>query len=228
MTDRSPADMARRVRVSMSVLLRIKDDNEHVLFHSLSRPGSYGPPGGVIKYFPPAAAILEAIGFQEERPEARREALTRWDLRGFVPATAVRDFLRWFGTGAYREDPEECLFRELLEEFQEVGLAELAHSVRALSYAPVRSVTEGPDQVPGKLYTQLRRFEIYDIVATDSTALRLTRELVQAAMSPDYPLVLAASRADIEHGRQGTALIGPQTSLLLGPQRIRPDLPPLA
>lgn len=212
----------------MSVLLRIKDDDRHVLFHSPSRPGAYGPPGGVIKYFPPAAGILEAVGFQEERIDARGGDLTRWDLRGFVPAVAIRDFLHWFETGAYREDPAECLLRELLEELDEVGLPGLGEAVRALSYTPVRAVTEGPHDVPGKSYSQLRRFEIYDIVAADSTALRLTRQLVEAAVNPDYPLVLSASRADIAHGRRDTALIGPQAEFLLGSQRVRPDVPPIA
>jgi hypothetical protein len=212
----------------MSVLLRIRDDDRYVLFHSPSRPGAYGPPGGVIKYFPPAAGILDAVGFQEERPGPPRTDLIRYDLRGFVPVNAVRDFQRWFATGAYREDPDECLLRELREELGDVGLAELGQDARALTYALVRSVTEGPYDVPGKPYSQLRQFEIYEIVMTDSTALRFAERLVDAAMSPDYPLVLSASRSDIAHGRRGTTLIGPQTSFLLGSRRIRPDLPPVA
>jgi hypothetical protein len=227
-TSRLPVDDNRDVRVSMSVLLRVRDDDRYVLFHSPSRPGAYGPPGGVVKYFPPAAGILETVGFTAERPGSPRDGRRQYDLRGFLPASAVRDFLRWFASGAYREHPDECLRRELAEELTDVGLADMTDDLPRLTFAPVRTVTEGPDRVPGKPYAQLRRFEIYDIATADTTTLRFTRRLMDAATDDDHPLVLAAGRQAIEHGREATALIGPQTSFLLGTQRVRPDLPPVA
>jgi hypothetical protein len=226
-TSRLPVDTARVVRVSMSVLLRVRDDDRYVLFHSPSRPGAYGPPGGVVKYFPPAAGILETVGFTAERPDVPFDGRRQYDLRGFVPASAVRDFLRWFASRAYRETPEECLHRELAEELADVGLDDMAGDARRLTFVPVRGVTEGPDDVPGKPYLQLRRFEVHEVAATDSVALRFTRRLVEAAASDNYPLVLAAGRPAIEHGRERTVLIGPQSSFLFGERRVRPDLPPV-
>jgi hypothetical protein len=218
--------MVRLVRVSLSVLLRIKVDDRYVLFHSPSRPGSFGPPGGVTKYFPPAARILEKLGFQEERTNAQGRVMES-DLRGFLPAGSVRDFMRWHRTGAYREDPAECLTRELLEELGEVGLEQLRPAVPRLTFEQARTVVEGPQPVAGKTYRQLRRFEVHNLVPTDSAALKLGRHLVEVGKDPEFPQVICADRADIEHGRHGSALINPQSAFLVGSRRILPDVPPM-
>ena len=220
------AEAKRLVRVSMSVLLRIKDDENYVLFHTLTRPGCYGPPGGVIKYFPPAVGLLEGIGFQEERVGSRPD-LTRCDLRGYIPAGALPRFLRWFDSGAYRENAAECLLRELTEELGEVGLDPLQPAVPSLSYTYLRTVTEGPHKVPGKAYRQFRRFEVCDIVTANSTALQLARQVLAAASDPAVPFVLCASRASVEHGRIREMLIAPHTAFLLGSQRFLSDIPPI-
>jgi hypothetical protein len=212
------------IRISFSVLLRLRDDEEYVLFHSPSRPGAFGPPGGVIKYFPPAVRILEGLGFSEERGGPRPEVM-KWDLRGYLPAGSVRRFLKWFDTGAYREDAEECLRRELTEELGEVGLSRLDDQVAGLSFTPVRTVVEGPEPVVGKPFRQLRRFEVYDLVTADSVALRLTRELSEAAADPSCPGVINVTRDDLRHGRKQAALIAPQSAFLAGGERMMPDVP---
>lgn len=220
------AGAERLVRVSMSVLLRIKDDERYVLFHAVSRPGSCGPPGGVIKYFPPATRILDDLDFREERTEWRPE-LTRSDLRGFIPATRLRRFLRWFASGAYRERGVECLVRELVEELGEVGLERLIPGVESLAYTHLRTVSEGPHQVAGKAYRQFRRFDVYDVVISSSTALALVRQLIEAGANPEFPLVVCASRVSIRHGRHQDLLVAPQTAFLLGDRRIMQDIPPV-
>lgn len=212
------------VRVSFSVLLRIRDNDRYVVFDSLTRPGSYGPPGGAIKYFPPATGILEQLGFQQETRSLRAEP-TGFDLRGLVPARSARGFLHWFDTGAYREDPIECLRRELAEELVEVGLADLDVDPHALGFRPVRTVIEGPDVVPHRPFVQLRRFEVFELVAKETVALELVRALAAAGADPDFPGVVCADRAEIEHGRCGAALLGPHCAFLVGDQRLAPDLP---
>jgi hypothetical protein len=217
--------VARPVRISFSVLLRISDDDRYVLFNSPSRPGTCGPPGGVIKYFPPAARILEHLGFQQERGGARPEA-KRWDLRGRLPDRSVRQFLNWYRTGAYREDATECLRREFAEELCEVGLSHLA-DLPTLSFAPVRTVVEGPQDVPGKPYRQLRRFEVYDLQTSDGVALRLCEQLFEIGADTLFPDVICATRADVAHGRLGPSLIAPQSAFLFGAGRLTPDVPPI-
>jgi hypothetical protein len=217
---------ATLVRISFSTLLRIKDDNRYVLFHSRSRPGAFGPPGGVVKYFPPAVRVLERLGFREERG-GPRAAVTKWDLRGFLPAGSLRRFVTWFDTGAYREEPAECLHRELAEELGEVGLSALDGRVRGLAFTMVRTVVEGPEAVLGKPFEQLRRFDVYDLLAADRAALALTRELIEAADDPSCPGVICATREEIAHGRHRLALIAPQSAFLIGAERMMSDLPPV-
>jgi SMODS-associated NUDIX domain len=214
------------VRVSMSVLLRIKDDNRFVLFRLQSRPDSYGPPGGVYKYFPPAARVLDNLDFHEERA-SREPELTRSDLRGLLPAKAVPEFVRWFESNAYREGADECLRRELREELSEVGLPQLTAAIAHLDYTRLRTVTEGPHEVAGKSYRQLRRFDVHTIEMANGTATWFHRELVAASADTSVPSVTWATRADVEHGRQGTALIAPHTALLFRPDRVMQDIPPV-
>ncbi|MEV0675522.1 hypothetical protein AB0I60_03260 [Actinosynnema sp. NPDC050436] len=214
------------VRISFSALLRVRDDDRYVLFHSPTRPGVCGPPGGVVKYLPPAAGLLERLGFDEELTPPHVE-VARTDLRGVLPARSVRGFLAWFATGAYREHAEDCLRRELAEEAGEVGIGPLAENPHDLRFSHVRTVVEGPAPVPGKPYRQLRRFEVHDLVTGDGAGLRVARALARAGRAADQPDVVCASRSDIRHGRLGRLLIAPQSAFLMGGTRLAPDLPPV-
>ncbi len=215
-----------RVRISFSVLLRLADDDRFVLFDAPKRPGAYGPPGGVVKFLPPAARILDCLGFQPERTGSPQRKL-KADLRGTLPAGALRRFRSWFASGAYRETADECLRRELREELAEVGVHGLDEIIPELQFTPVRTVLEGPHPVPVKDHRQLRGFEVYEPAMTNSAARRLSRELTEAAEDDAYPGVLLAGLDDIAHGRLGRALIAPQSAFLLGSARLTPDLPPL-
>jgi hypothetical protein len=212
------------VRVSFAAILRIKADDRYVLFRTPSRPGTFSPPGGVFKYFPPAERLLEEMGFREDRIDLFAEVM-RFDLRGFIPATAAKDFCRWFASGAYREDTTECLRRELGEELAECGLEPLIPRTRRLSFSTVRTVSEGPDAVPGQTYRQLRRFVVCELVMSDATAQRLHTELVRAGADDAVPSVICATATDISYGRAAEALIAPQAAYLIGARRIHQDIP---
>ncbi|MFI6504820.1 hypothetical protein [Nonomuraea typhae] len=214
------------VRISFSALLRIKDDDGYVLFHSPNRPSVYGPPGGVFKYYEPVMRWLERLGFREDRFPSGNDM--KLDLRGFLPTRSMRAFHRWFESGAYREDAAECLHRELVEEVAEVGLPGLAGDVRGLGFAPVRTVVEGPGPVPGKPYRQVRRFEIHDLLTTSESGVRLRAGLVEAARDGDAANLILATAAEIAQGRAGRVLVAPQSAFLIGERRLRPDLPPLS
>lgn len=214
------------VRISFSALLRVRDDDRYVLFHSPTRPGVCGPPGGVIKYFPPAAGLLDRLGFEQERIPPQAES-AGWDLRGVLPSRSVRRFLAWFATGAYREHAADCLRRELAEESVEVGLGPVAENLHEVGFSHVRTVVEGPSPAPGKPYRQLRRFEVYDLVTGNGVGLRIRERLVRAGAAEEHPEVVCASRADIRHGRLGRMLIAPQSAFLMGGVRLTPDLPPV-
>jgi hypothetical protein len=207
-------------------LLRIREHGRHLLFHAASRPGSYGPPGGVFKYFEPAVRILDDLQFEAEAT-ASYGVETRMDLRGFLPSRQVRRFLTWFDSGAYRETPDECLRRELIEELAEIGFPDLAQTVPRLSFVPVRSIVESLAPVPGKTFFQLRKFEVYDVLATDARVNHLIRELIRIGTDPAIHTAVYATAAEIHHGRAGPALIAPQTAFLIGSARLGPDLAPM-
>lgn len=216
--------LRRAVRVSYSALLRIADDDRYVLFHTSSRPGAYSPPGGVYKYFAPATVLLEGLGFVAERRVSRAHR-ARSDLRGLLPAGSLRHFRRWFACGAYREDAQECLRRELIEELEEVGFPELGADVGELEINHVRTVVETAQSVPGKDYGQERRFEVYDLMDTNGASAWLRKRLVELGADPGVSTVINASAAQMAYGRAGHALIAPHTPFLVGSRRTMPDLP---
>lgn len=216
----------RSIRLSYSALLRIKDDDQHVLLHAGTRPGAVTPPGGVFKYFEPAAWILDELGFRGDR-WSDRGASMRADLRGVLPTRSMPEFTRWFDSRAYREDATECLHRELTEELAEVGFPELAEHVPALRFEHVRTVYEGPTSIPHPPGRQLRRFEVHDLVNTGQPAVRLRAKLLALAADSNVTTVVSATAQDIVYGRTGPALIAPHAEYLIGDHRTRPDIPPV-
>ncbi|MEV1242741.1 hypothetical protein ACIBO2_23795 [Nonomuraea sp. NPDC050022] len=215
------------IRVSLSVLLRIKVGDQYVLFHTPYTPGSYGPPGGVFKFHHSAQHVLDRFSFREELRVAHAGVMQR-DLRGFVPARRLAPFLRWFHQGSGRESATECLRRELREELSEIGHPELAAEVESMGFQFVRRVAEPPRNVPGRDYRQVRLFEVYDLELVDEAASRLRRRLLDHAQDPDDQQVILVSGQDIVNGRYGTLFIGPQSAFLFGTRRYRQDVPPIA
>lgn len=218
------SDRFGSIRVSFAAILRIRVDERFVLFHTPSRPGTFSPPGGVYKYFWPAEQLLEKMGFREDRIDAFA-GIMKFDLRGFVPAAAMRDFRRWFASGAYREDTAECLRRELGEELKETGLDHLVPGTHQLAFSPVRTIWAGPHPVLGFAYRQLRRIDVCDLVMSDPAAQQLRGELIRAARDDAVPTVISVTADDVRYGRSGAALIAAQTAYLVGSERIRPDIP---
>jgi SMODS-associated NUDIX domain len=216
--------IGKKVRVSFSVILRVKDDDCFVLFRASSRP-SYGPPGGVFKYYPAAQNELDNLEYQDEvRPKIVGER-RRLDLRGFIPGRSTAGFRRWFNTGVNRESATEALRRELAEEVAEVGHAELAANVGTLAFTYVRAVEEGPRREHGSGYLNLRRFEIYDLDTANESSLQFQRALVQLAHDDNSPRIICVDTTDISHGRSGDNLISGHSAFLFGRKRFHDPLP---
>jgi hypothetical protein len=213
-------------RVSVSSLLRIRDDDCYVLFHTPYTPGSYGPPGGVCKYHSTAEPALEKIGFRTQRV-ARQGDPMRSDLRGFVSPRNLPAFARWLRKGIDRESGYECLRRELTEELTEIGHPELIDRVEKLEFMLVRTVTDGPHRVPGRDYRQVRFHQVYDLVANDGRAIELREGLIKLGQDKTEEWVICASSDDIVDGRRGKHFVGPQTAFLIGDRKLREDLPPM-
>ncbi|MER5401285.1 hypothetical protein [Streptomyces sp. NPDC002599] len=212
----------REVRVSVAVLLQVQDDDGYVLAHSPLRPNSCGPLGGAVKFTPSAITQLRAAKFREE---ARSHSRMRHDLRGFLPMTALPRFVRWLALEQDRETAKEALRRELTEELEEIGHPELATDLAAVDFHWVRKVLDGPKKVPGRPYSQVRFFEVFELDLTTAAGRALHDALVFLAREPAEQLITCAGREDIVHGRIGEVYIAPQSAFLIGNRRLHSDLP---
>lgn len=210
-----------RVRVSVAVLLRVNDEDHYVLFSSVTRPGAFGPPGGVVKYHEGAKPKLERLGFE---PEGRIRAEMRHDLRGFLPAPRVLGFTRWLQRGTDREAATECLRRELVEELGEVGHRELVPLAREAGFRAVDSHIDGPWKVPGETYRQIRFFEVYDLVPDKPESTELRSAVLRLAADAEESRIIGVTRRDIARGRSRTHLVLPQSAFVAGDRRVREDL----
>ncbi|MFH0173789.1 hypothetical protein ACIA6D_17475 [Streptomyces cacaoi] len=213
-----------RIRVSVAAVLRVQRDDTYILFHSTRRPGSYGPPGGALKYRPSGRQELDRLCFQEE---PRPTATASEDLRGFIPARSLPGFVRWWRSGTGRESASEGLRRELAEELTEVGHSELAAGVAELSFVAVRTVMDGPMPVLPHRYRQVRFLEVCDLDLGATAALALRQALFQLGESAVESKVICARSVDIEHGRLDHYYIGAHSSFLFGARRLNADLPSL-
>ncbi|MEU2658116.1 hypothetical protein ABZ615_22665 [Streptomyces sp. NPDC007325] len=213
----------RRTRVSVAVLLRVHEEDTFVLFATPSRPGAFGPPGGVVKYRETARSALERLGFE---PEQRGRAVMRLDLRGFLPGSRVLAFARWLHRGDGREPATECLRRELVEELGEVGHEELVDLAKAVAFQHVRRVIDGPMKVAGETYRQLRFLDVYDLLTDRPEAEELRSALIALAKEQTETEVVCANRREITLGRAGVHVVLPQSAFLVGDRRHREDLHP--
>ncbi|WP_327714088.1 hypothetical protein OG381_00630 [Streptomyces sp. NBC_00490] len=214
----------RTIRISVAALLCVQEEDHYVLFGSPTRPGSFGPPGGVVKYHDSERRALEKLRFE---PEARTRAVMKHDLRGFLPAAKVPGFARWLHRGTGREPSSDCLRRELAEEFGEVGHPELTHLPQAVGFSPVRKVIDGPWNVPGEPYQQIRFIEVYDLLLDRPEADELRTALLTLSQDPGDSQVIGATRQEILRGRSGPHQILPQSAFLVGVQRVREDIQPV-
>ncbi|MEU3267480.1 hypothetical protein [Streptomyces bacillaris] len=214
----------RRVRVSVAILLRVQDEDHYVLFGSPTRPGSFGPPGGVVKYHDSERRGLDKLRFD---PEGRTSGVMKHDLRGFLPAVMVPGFARWLHRGTGREHSTDCLRRELAEELGEIGRPELTHLSQAVRFSLVRKVIDGPWAVPGEQYRQIRFMEVYDLLCDRPEADELRTALVTLSRAQGDSQVVGATRQDILRGRSGPHLVLPQSAFLVGDRRVREDIQPV-
>lgn len=210
----------RRVRISCSTALRIVDRHGlYLLAQTRLRRETFGPFGGVFKYRESARSRFDEIGFEEQ---VTNQTATERDLRGFLPASSVSNFLRWFRKGIGRESDTECLKRELREELGEVALSDLTQLVDELEFVFVREVIEPPVDVENAGHMQMRIFRIYELDTRVEAAASMRDQLLRRSQNNDR-LVLATSN-QIRSGRAGR-LIGHHAGYLFSNARVRPNEP---
>lgn len=203
------------LRISMAAVLRVTDGKQLLLIKNRQRPESFGPLGGVIKFYP-SARLEDKFEFQSQ---SKRADLGD-DLRGFLPARFFYGFMKWFGSKRERE--VESVTRELVEELQEIDLPELAKIIQALPLSFVRRVHEGVQKVENSGYYQFRYIEVYELNPEDENGRFLTQKLFDAAESNDH-LLAVTPREIIRRRSMSGKLIGVHSSYLIRSKRVGPE-----
>jgi hypothetical protein len=187
----------RRVRISIAVLLRVVVDGRFLLARMPRRPDALGPLGGAVRFDSVALRELTEIGFDPQLASPPGAAGAQ-DLRGFLLARELPQFVRWFWSGRNREDSLACLRRELREECAELALPVSAADIDGLQFSFMWRVVEGPRlPSPNSDYLQFRLLDVFDL--SDVSANRGFKEVLlnSAGGSP----VTAVSVAEIKKGR---------------------------
>src|ERR1043166_9193496 len=212
---------AEDIRVAFSALLRIADSDRYLLVRNLHRPETFGPYGGVYKYYDDAQPVLDSIDFKPQVFGPGDDM--KKDIRGFLPRKNLAKLVQWYGKSLEREPFKECLCRELKEELLEIGLPKI-RCPDGLQFRLVRTAREGPAAVPGEEYTQFRIFEVYDLYPVSLDTQKFIRQLFRAAKR--HKNLLAANAKEIIRGRASNgAVSGHHAGYLIGRKRVRPDTP---
>jgi hypothetical protein len=214
----------RRVRVSCSTLLRIVDGpGRYLLAQTRLRRQTFGPFGGVFKYFESARTQFDKFGFEPQVMNQPNTPGIEHDVRGFLSGSSVSSFMLWFRKGAGRESDTECLKREFREELAEVGLGGLVPTVESLEFAFVREVIEPPVRAEHGGYWEMRIFRVYDLDTSNRSGIDLREQLLGNAAAHDC-LVLATAD-QVRSGRAHGRLIGHHAAYLFTNRRVRPNEP---
>lgn len=213
---------SEEIRIAFSAILRITEGSGYLLVRNLHQSETFGPFGGVYKYYEDAIPHLDTLTFDPQVVGPGDDM--KHDLRGFLPRKNLPKLLRWYRSGTNRETHNDCLCRELREELKEVALLKTLRVPNDLHFRLVRSVLEGPERVTGQPYTQFRIFEVYDLFPTTSNIKRFIKRLLKAAS--EHPDLLVANTQEIRAGRaRDGRILGHHCGYLIWHKRIRPDTP---
>lgn len=200
------------LRVSMASILRLEHNGKFVLIRNPNRPESFGPIGGVFKYFPSAQNVMDSFEFTYEQRKTGNLEDSERDLRGKISAKHLPIFLNWFKSRSGREE-QDCIRRELREELGEIGIDfRNINILDQTSYSLVRRIHEGPYKHATLDIPQFRYFEVYRI-AIQGEAKNVFTALSELAQNNENLLV--ARRDEIEKMRadNGSVIGGHSTYL---------------
>ena len=206
------------LRVAFSALVRIEHGGKYALVRNLHRPETFAPFGGVFKYLPLGQEDLDRLEF---RPQVKGSDMQH-DLRGFIQARLLAEFVKWFDTGHGRESVNTCLRRELVEETIEIGFELPKGDVQQFRH--IRRVAEGPEFIATEDYFQFRIFEVCDLVTETNSAEKLVSQLF--AHSVGRKDLVWVTSDEIKKGRAVTGeVIAAHAAYFFGNTRYRQSDP---
>lgn len=156
------------IRFSISALVRIEIDGEHLLVKGNHIKHQYQPVGGVLKRFPGSNDVLSGLGVKDDDKMPINDD-TRHDLRVRVPAENVSAFVSWYLEGKGRESSP---WREFHEELIETGILN-SQDFPYINYQHVRTHVEDAHFTEFFQCYEVLIAEIYEFIPTDSQRDRL-------------------------------------------------------
>jgi len=209
----------KKLRVSMAAILSVSHDERYILVRNRHRPETFGPIGGVYKYYAGAREQLDRCGYI---PQVRDEDM-KYDLRGFIKGKDFPSFMRWFLSGKNREI--EPITRELIEELGEVGLTKESETIHAVQFELVKTIYEMIDVVQGADYAQFRYFAVYQL-CPDEPKSEMVKDILCRG-SENNPKIIAVTAKEIMLRRATSGEeIATHTEYLIHDKRIGPEPPP--
>jgi SMODS-associated NUDIX domain len=210
------------VRVAFSAILRIVKGDQYLLVRNLHRPETFGPFGGVIKYYENAIPVLDHLDYRPHSIGINED--TTNDLRGFLPRKNLGKLVAWYDKREERESYSECLLRELKEEIAEAGLSKEITFPERLNFRFVRKIIEKPEYLKIISCYQYRVFEVYEIYPIQKECEDLLNKLFILAQSSRN--VIRVSQSEIIRGRANRGdLVAPHTTYFFNHKKYRPDDP---
>jgi hypothetical protein len=213
----------RRLRVSISEILRLQQGDRYVLIRSIKRPERFGPIGGVIRCFPSGLKILkEELQYEPQKDDTSHPE--HFDLRGYILGRRFPRLLTWFYSESGRE--RNSLIREIVEELEEIGVSIPADIGPHIETDIVRVVHEGPTEAASLKYWQYRLFIVSDLSPEHAASKKMSEAILEALAKHPARLISVTSD-EIAKGRSaGGEVIADSSGYLFGNQRLGEE-PPL-
>lgn len=213
----------RRIRVSISEILRLQFDDKYVLIRSMKRPERFGPIGGVIRCFPSGLKILkEQLQYEPQQTDPGNAE--HFDLRGFLLGRRFPQFLTWFYSESGRE--HNSLTREIEEELREIGAQFPADIGPHIETNIVRVVHEGPTEAASLKYWQYRLFIVKDLNPEHAPSKKLNDAILKVLRN--HPTrIIAVTSDEIAKGRSIAGdVIADSSGYLFSNRRLGEEPPP--
>lgn len=165
----------KECRISFACLLAIRHDDRYLLIRNFNRPETFGPIGGVYKYYDTAKSFLDSVQYRQQHTVKARE---HNDLRGFIPINNLNKMIKWFDKGIDRE--VESVSREFREEIiEDLKLTNPFLKKGVPKFRFLKKIIEEPHQIEGRDYIQYYRMDLYELLPTDIYNIELTKYLIK-------------------------------------------------
>lgn len=161
-----------------------------------NHPTCYAPFGGVVKHSESPPLALAAMQWRPDHGSSTDPMMVEdmnCDLRGFIEAWRLPDFLEWFDERTGREEAQ-AVNREFREELEQVRLPRsLRDRAARVRFEFVRRVLEGPHRVEnGSCECQFRLIDVYKIDPACRVGKAVATELAERAARLEKNLILVS------------------------------------